>query len=200
MRCYYSFERRGWGWESLPPLLIHAPINIILLNTIRVFAFAFASQVVNTKPFIFNEKLNIIHQVWYPTKKGLLVLFLLIKIQKMRELIYAYILSRIINPSPSQNTELLIRARKWYQSHTCFERAMVGTLGQFNVLVLLLMTWKYIYIYIYIFFWKRRWKYSRTWKKLLETTQSFHTSPKSWSERSLILMSLKTTSWNFRTY
>ena len=144
MRCYYSFERWGWGWESLPPPLVHAPINIILLNTIRVFAFAFASQVVNTKPFIFNEKLNIIHQVWYPTKKGLLVLFLLIKIQKMRELIYAYILSRIINPSPSQNTELLIRARKWYQSHTCFERAMVGTLGQFNVLVLLLMketTW-----------------------------------------------------------
>ena len=138
-------------WESLAPPLIHAPINIILLNTIRVFAFAFASQVVNTKPFIFNEKLNIIHQVWYPTKKGLLVLFLLIKIQKMRELIYAYILSRIINPSPSQNTELLIRARKWYQSHTCFERAMVGTLGQFNVLVLLLMTWKYIYTYIYIY-------------------------------------------------
>ena len=50
-----------------------------------------------------------------------------------------------------------------------------------------------IFLFVFFFLWKRRWKYSSTWKKLLETTRSFHTSPKSWSESSLILMWLKTT-------
>ena len=52
------------------------------------------------------------------------------------------LLIRARHKSQSQTNPLLdphYTYNKWYQSHTCFERAMVGTLGQFNVLVLLLM-------------------------------------------------------------